>query len=126
MKHIEIEETGLQCDNTKCDWVDTTIKFEDYKQYINACCPKCGENILTELDYGNAVHLHASINYINSLTPEALDELNKFAENEMLIHPGNFSNIAGAFDFIVEEGNPQNLDSGIKISTHKKIKIEKL
>lgn len=27
---------GLKCDNPKCDYQDSTIKYEDYKKYIGA------------------------------------------------------------------------------------------
>lgn len=42
---------GLKCDNPKCDYQDSTIKYEDYKKYIGAKCPKCGMVLLTRKEY---------------------------------------------------------------------------
>lgn len=42
---------GLKCDNPKCDYQDNTIKYEDYKKYIGAKCPKCGMVLLTRKEY---------------------------------------------------------------------------
>ena len=53
MKAIEFEQqqAGLQCDAEGCDWVDKTIPDTDYPKWLNAPCPKCGANVLTQEDY---------------------------------------------------------------------------
>lgn len=48
---FDVEISGLKCDNPSCDYVDPTIHVEDYEKYVNAPCPKCGANLLTEQDY---------------------------------------------------------------------------
>ena len=73
--NIEKEEGGLQCDNPKCDWKDTTIKDSDLEQHLNALCPKCGENILTEEDYNSFLKLQEIIDFVNSLTEEEKEQL---------------------------------------------------
>jgi len=45
------EISGLQCDKPGCNYVDPSIKLEDYKSYINYPCPKCGSSLLTQADY---------------------------------------------------------------------------
>ena len=45
-----IEISGIKCDNINCDFKDDTVRFEDYDQYLNKPCPKCGSNLLTEAD----------------------------------------------------------------------------
>lgn len=42
---------GLKCDNPSCDFVDMSITIEDYDNWVNKPCPKCGANLLTEEDY---------------------------------------------------------------------------
>ena len=42
--------SGIKCDNPKCDFRDDTVKMEDYEQWLNKPCPKCGANLLTEED----------------------------------------------------------------------------
>lgn len=56
---------GIKCDNPKCDFVDTTITYEDYKQYINKPCPLCGQNLLTQHDYDVCKTLMDVVNNIN-------------------------------------------------------------
>ncbi len=50
-KPIEVTGGGIKCDNPKCDYVDESVKMEDYDQWLNKPCPKCGENLLNEEDY---------------------------------------------------------------------------
>ena len=42
---------GLQCDVNGCDYIDTTINADDYKDLIGTPCPKCGASLLTQADY---------------------------------------------------------------------------
>jgi hypothetical protein len=66
MNIIEVsQEFLIVCDNPNCDH---KIKHEtgDYhvetKNYINAPCPKCGENLLTQQDYDDSARLSRTIN----------------------------------------------------------------
>ena len=43
---MEINISGLNCDN--CNYKDTTIKFEQYKEYIGEKCPICEHSLLTQ------------------------------------------------------------------------------
>lgn len=45
----KISIRGIKCDS--CDFQDQTVKFENYKEWLNKPCPKCGDNLLTEKDY---------------------------------------------------------------------------
>ena len=45
--------SGIQCDNPKCDFIDKSVKYEDYPKWLDKECPKCGENLLTKKDYDN-------------------------------------------------------------------------
>ncbi len=97
--NIEYEDTGLKCDNPNCDWTDTTISLNELSNYINKPCPKCGENVLTEEDYNNAMALEGMINVINSMTPEELAEFNenmlKLIETGAIQPPPFFEKIMG-------------------------------
>jgi len=42
---------GIKCDNENCDYVDFTVPYEDYPNWINKPCPKCGDNLLTQEAY---------------------------------------------------------------------------
>lgn len=72
-----LKSGGLKCDNPSCDFVDESIKREDYEQWVNAPCPKCGENLLTEEDYNNVLALQYTIEFLNTLSPEELEAFNK-------------------------------------------------
>jgi len=60
-------EISIQCDNETCDYV---IPYSEEIEnntaaFINAPCPKCGENLLTEQDYLLEQRLIKTINWIN-------------------------------------------------------------
>jgi hypothetical protein len=90
MKNIEVERNGLQCDNPNCDWKDEQINFDNFKDYLNTPCPKCGENVLTETDYENTLKFYEQIDFINSLSEEQLTEMNKnFSDSGFKIFEGD-------------------------------------
>lgn len=45
---------GMKCDNPECDWKDIYVRFENYEEYIDRPCPKCGSNLLTRECYERA------------------------------------------------------------------------
>ncbi len=68
-----VQITGLKCDADGCDYKDMTISFEDYEQYINAPCPECGANLLTEADYETVKVLTGIVNTLNEKYPPPHD-----------------------------------------------------
>lgn len=88
-KNIEkVGNSGLVCDNSNCDWEDTTIKDEDIHKYINHSCPKCGENVLTQEDYDMHVALFNAVDFVNTLNPEQIKTLSKLlADNSNMVDP---------------------------------------
>jgi len=75
--NVIVSSGGVKCDNKSCDYIDKTATVERYSEYLNKPCPKCGENLLTEEDYNLAQQLNALATFMNSLTQEQIDELNK-------------------------------------------------
>lgn len=69
-ERIEVTCGGLKCDNPSCDWTDPTVQVKEYKQWLNAPCPKCGENVLTEEDFKNTMLLRSIISMVNSVPEE--------------------------------------------------------
>jgi phage FluMu protein Com len=63
--NIEKVGGGLKCDNPKCDWINETIPDEEFENWLNKPCPKCGENVLTDEDFKFAKALDSSIDFIN-------------------------------------------------------------
>lgn len=76
-KFIESVSGGLKCDNPKCDWKDETVSIEKLSEWINAKCPKCGENVLTYEDFQNAQKLLQMAAFINQLSPDEIKSLNE-------------------------------------------------
>ena len=54
---MELNIYGLKCDNSVCDYNDETIKFEDYPNYIEHPCPKCGQSLLTQADFDTTMQI---------------------------------------------------------------------
>lgn len=58
---------GVKCDNPHCDYVEQSVKIEDYKNWVNKPCPKCGANLLTEADYKNVQLILRIVNFLNKI-----------------------------------------------------------
>ena len=71
---VELKVSGLKCDNPDCDFVDMSIDVKDYKKWIGAKCPKCGEILLTEADYRNVKFLMGVVNLANRIFPKRKDD----------------------------------------------------
>lgn len=71
---IEVNIGGLQCDNPKCDYNDMSIKVEDYKDWVNKPCPKCGAILLTENDYKNVQFFLGVAKLANEIYPKREDD----------------------------------------------------
>lgn len=72
---MELQETGLKCDNPTCDWKDESITSDQMIAHINAECPKCGENILTEEDYNNYMTVINIIKSVEAMSDEEIESL---------------------------------------------------
>ncbi len=115
-KNIDIEESGLQCDN--CDWKDASIIFDNYKEWINKPCPKCGENVLTEEDYKNSESMRKAIDIVNSLSSDELEKM-----NDMIAKSGiNIKELPFFKNAIGVENLDKNEPVIVKIDTHKDVK----
>jgi hypothetical protein len=69
-KNIEIIAQGIKCDNPDCDYMDVTVPYEDYKEWVNKPCPKCGANLLTEEDFAGIELVQSLIDVGNMLPPQ--------------------------------------------------------
>ena len=47
MNKTNIGISGIKCDRDSCGYRDDSVKFKDYKKWVNKPCPKCGMNLLT-------------------------------------------------------------------------------
>ncbi len=65
---MDFKIQGLKCDNPDCDFCDLSIPFEQYEQYVNYPCPKCGQPLLTPQAYKMCLALKSMGNFITKLT----------------------------------------------------------
>jgi predicted nucleic-acid-binding Zn-ribbon protein len=70
MKAVELKIGGIKCDNTDCDYKDMTVSVEDYKDWVDKPCPRCGSNLLTKKDYKATKRLMRFAKVVNKLIPE--------------------------------------------------------
>ncbi len=122
-KNIEISESGLQCDNPNCDWIDPTITFDNYKDWLNKPCPKCGENLLTDEDYKRAEALRLTVDFINSLSEGELGKLNESIGLNSLQDLKNIPMFKDAkgIDEVKDEG-----EIIMSVSSHNEIKVDEI
>ncbi len=118
-KHIEFSQSGIKCDNPECDFRDDEVKEEDYKDWLDRPCPKCGANLLTQEDYENSLKFEAAVNFINTLSPEDLEELSKVLTLEELANLPMFKDTAGFDKLFTEERIVANIEShgGVRITS---------
>lgn len=113
-KAAELKIGGIKCDNPKCDFVDKSVKFEDYKDWLNKPCPKCGSNLLTQEDYNNTKILIEVTNAVNNLFGDVSDDLPKSRMKINMNGTGKveFENPENGEKFIVNSGNTGNDSEG--------------
>lgn len=63
---IEASIKGLKCDAPDCEYSDMSISVETYKDYIDAPCPNCGANLLTQADFDMVQMLMGITDSINT------------------------------------------------------------
>lgn len=68
MEAIGLDIHGIKCD--ACDYNNPDVKVEDYKDWLNKPCPKCGENLLTEEDYNNVQMILQIVGMANEVLPD--------------------------------------------------------
>lgn len=72
MDVITLHIKGIKCDAVDCDYNNDEAKFEEYDQWLNRPCPKCGANLLTQ-EALDAVKWHvAAANHMNALYRDLL------------------------------------------------------
>lgn len=64
MKAIKHINSKIDCDNSSCNFTKD-IGLVDVGNYLNKPCPLCGDNLLTEEDYKQAMNTLKVINWIN-------------------------------------------------------------
>ncbi|WP_298199568.1 hypothetical protein [Desulfosporosinus sp.] len=74
MQAIKMNIGGIKCDNKECDFNYMAVKFEDYTDWLNKPCPKCGSNLLTEKDYFAVKAMFDITAMINETVPDVPDE----------------------------------------------------
>lgn len=81
---IVIEKSGgIQCDS--CDWDDPNVPTQEYANWINKPCPKCGANLLTQEDFDRTQAFMQAIDVINSIPPEELEKIQNSATTDETI-----------------------------------------
>jgi ssDNA-binding Zn-finger/Zn-ribbon topoisomerase 1 len=68
---MELKIKGIKCDNKSCDYRNENVDFEEYENWLNKPCPKCGANLLTQKDLDNTKALANLTNIINAILPKS-------------------------------------------------------
>lgn len=71
---VDFNIQGLKCDNPNCDYCNMEIPFEQYEQFVNYPCPKCGESLLTPQAYKMCVAMKSMGNFISKITGGAKED----------------------------------------------------
>lgn len=71
---LKMNVGGIKCDNEKCDFKDMSVLFEDYDQWLNKPCPKCGRNLLTKRDLDRIKGLMNLTNWLKDILPDSKED----------------------------------------------------
>ena len=92
------------------------ILSENYKDWLNKPCPKCGENLLTEEDLDNFLKVSAVANLVNSFSEEELEKLSELLRDNPNLN-SDFLKDAEGLELLSSKGK-----IAMTVSTHKEIK----
>lgn len=71
---VSLNISGLSCDNQECDY-QNDAKFEEFKDWLDKPCPKCGEVLLTEQDYENTLMIVEMAKMFNNMSEELFEKM---------------------------------------------------
>ena len=74
MNQLKINIGGIKCDNKECNFKDMSVQFEDYDNWLNKPCPKCGCNLLTQKDFDTVKILIDLTAIVNECVPEVAED----------------------------------------------------
>lgn len=115
--NFEYTYNGIKCDNVECDYKNEDVQVEEYKDWLNKLCPKCGENLLTQKDYENAVRLHSIMKVLGNMEESEFETLMSMVDPEKVKQMEAFKDI--------DWNNVDEKDMmEIKFNTHKEISIK--
>lgn len=101
---LRMEVSGIKCDNPRCDYADMGVKLEDYDEWVNKPCPKCGDILLTDVDYANVKFLSEMTAMINETSPD----IDSSSEEEVVMKVNMDG--TGALDFQILKNDVINKD----------------
>lgn len=81
MEIVDLNVRGIKCDNPECDYSDMAVKYENYPQWLNKPCPKCGANLLTQEDLDATEQLMEIVNLTNEILKDSgleKQDMNKY------------------------------------------------
>ena len=85
MNFSELVVKGIKCDNPDCDYIDMTVRYEDYPKWLNRPCPKCGANLLTEKDFKKIQKMMSHVEFLNKVFSLANKKGKDATENAPLL-----------------------------------------
>lgn len=66
---MELEIKGIKCDY--CDYKNEDVRFENYHEWLNKPCPKCGNNLLTQEDLDSVTKFKKIVDTFNNILPKS-------------------------------------------------------
>ena len=73
-EQVNVKIEGIKCDNPGCDYVDTLVNVDNFKEWVNRPCPKCGEILLNDFDYKFAKFSIGISKVVNKILPKRKDD----------------------------------------------------
>lgn len=78
---LELQVLGIKCDNKNCDYKNENVRYDEFEEWLNKPCPKCGETLLTEKDLKTMRFLLKITNFLNKILPKQKENDEKAVMN---------------------------------------------
>jgi len=115
-ERIKLNINGLTCDNTECDY-QNDVPFEEYQDWLNKPCPKCGENLLTQEDLDTTTELIELTKLFNDISDEDFTNFTKGLSEKSKTNE----------EFCEENNLPPGTERvSIKLKVHNGVQIESI
>lgn len=103
---LELHFTGIKCD--ACDYKNKDVRVEEYIDWLNKPCPKCGANLLTQEDFDTVQILIELASKVNQYSLPVVEDEERIIVSAELNGTGNITFTHKGSFIDLKEKNPVN------------------
>ena len=111
---METKVKGIKCDKPGCGFIDETVSWEDVekvgREWVDKPCPKCGSNLLTQVDFDSTKRLIFVVTELEKLQEEVdLETSTKTPVEKISVHSDGTGNKKLSTDSMNFDFSPETI-----------------